>query len=153
MIVQSIGAQQAHVWTGLSSDAPLAPAADGVEVSPPGGVLVRRAPGTAAVDFGQTIRLSPAWRACTAGGRRRSSLQHGGTRQPAPGSQAGQPQPLQPLASHSESMAWVCSLPDPAAALQYLQRAALLSRAAGPGGPLVAQPSENFATPLPCGFK
>lgn len=50
-------------------------------------------------------------------------------------------------------MAWLFAMPDPAAALQYLQRAALLARAVGPGGSLVAQPGENFQTVLPCGFK
>eukprot|EP00887_Chlorella_sp_A99_P000656 scaffold5.g656.t1 len=35
---------------------------DGVEVSPPGGLLLRRAPGTAACEFGQALPLSAAWR-------------------------------------------------------------------------------------------
>lgn len=133
--------------------------ADGVEVSPPGGVLVRRAPGTAAFPFGQLISLrtcwapsvgSPAGTAVRAAGGgtppgmpRRSTLQG----RPAQGQQA-----QQQLNIHSESVAWVCNLLDPAAALEYLQRVAMLAKAAGPGGGLVSQPGECFATPLPCGF-
>lgn len=46
----------------------------------------------------------------------------------------------------------MCNMQDPAAALEYLQRAALLAKTAGPAGSLVTQPGENFATLLPCGF-
>ncbi|KAL4434260.1 hypothetical protein ABPG75_000701 [Micractinium tetrahymenae] len=144
--------------------------ADGVEVSPPGGVLVRRAPGTAAFPFGQHIPLHTCWAAAAGGGidtgtgsaaarasggsspprpPRRTTLQSGAGRTAA-GQQAQQAQ--KQLSTHSESVAWVCNLPDPAAALEYLQRAALLAKAAGPGGGLVGQPGECFATALPCGF-
>lgn len=58
----------------------------------------------------------------------------------------------QQLSIYDESTAWLCSLPDPAAALEYLQRAALLARGPGLGGGLVSQPGECFATALPCGF-
>lgn len=132
----------------LSAACPLH-STDGVEVSPPGGVLVRRAPGDAACDFGQLIPLATAWSAAAAAAskaRRRSTLQPGG----AP---VGQQQQQQQLVIHPESLAWACSLPDPAAALDCIQRAALLAKAAGPGGTLVGQPGECFATTLPCGFR
>ena len=158
-------------------------AADGVEVSPPGGVLVRRAPGTDAFDFGQLIPLHTCWSAGGSGaraGRKRTTVQHGpGPGQPAAGQvgigalpaashqqrqvagqQQQQPQPQPPqqpspqqLVIHGESVAWACNMPDPAAALDYLQRAAALSKAAGPGAALVQQPGENFGTALPCGFR
>ncbi|PRW59281.1 hypothetical protein C2E21_2538 [Chlorella sorokiniana] len=125
--------------------------ADGVEVSPPGGVLVRRAPGDAVSDFGQFIPLTTAWSAAAAAAskaRRRSTLQPGG----APAGQQQQQQHQQQLIIHPESLAWACSLPDPVGALDCIQRAALQAKAAGPGGTLVGQPGECFATTLPCGF-
>ncbi|PSC76354.1 N-methyltryptophan oxidase [Micractinium conductrix] len=133
--------------------------ADGVEVSPPGGVLVRRAPGTAAFPFGQHIPLTTMWSAAAAASaagkakqqQRRTTQQSSTQRAAAAGCGGGVVQQQQ-LTLHSESVAWVCNLPDPAAALEYLQRAALLAKAAGPSGGLLAQPGENFATPLPCGF-
>lgn len=123
-----------------------------MEVSPPGGVLLRRAPGTAAFDFGQEVLLSPCWAApgCAKPSRRRTSLQHG-AKAPAAGA-AGAAGGTAPLVIHSESLAWACSLPDPAAAIEYLQRAALLSKAAGAGA-LVGQPGENCGSVLPCGFR
>lgn len=139
-------------------------AADGVEVSPPGGVIVRRAPGTAAFPFGQLIPLHTSW-AAQAGSRAAGTLARAGgssspprpprraplqvaSGRPAPGQQAQQAQ--QQLSIHDESVAWLCNLPDPVAALEYLQRVALLAR--GLVGGLVSQPGECFATPLPCGF-
>ena len=124
-----------------------------MEVSPPGGVLVRRAPGTAAFDFGQRIPLSTCWLGAAGGraGSQRSPLQPGA--RPAAGSAAGAAgMQHQQLVLHSESMAWACNLPNPTAAFENLQRAALLAKAAGPAGPLVQQQGENFATVLPCGF-
>ena len=123
-----------------------------MEVSPPGGVLLRRAPGTAAFDFGQEVLLSPCWTAPGGAkpGRRRTSLQHG-AKAPAAGA-AGAAGGAAPLVIHSESLAWACSLPDPAAAIEYLQRAALLGKAAGAGA-LVGQPAENCGSVLPCGFR
>lgn len=120
-----------------------------MEVSPPGGVLVRRAPGTASFEFGQDILLSPCWAPAGSAkpGRSRSSLHHGGKAQAA-----GSAGAAAPLAIHGEGLAWACSLPDPAAAIEYLQRAALLGKAAGAGA-LVGQPGENCGSVLPCGFR
>lgn len=127
-----------------------------MEVSPPGGLLVRRAPGTAAFDFGQLIPLRTCWTAAGAGRvGHRSTLQHGvNGRQLTVGSPGGGPSAQQQqLVIHSESLAWACNLPDPAAALEYLQRAMLMAKVAGPGGMLVGQPGENFGAVLPCGFR
>lgn len=44
-------------------------------------------------------------------------------------------------------------MPDPAAALSYLQRSAPAAKAAGAGGMLASQAGPNFATVLPCGFR
>ncbi|KAI3438935.1 hypothetical protein D9Q98_001349 [Chlorella vulgaris] len=144
--------------------------ADGVEVSPPGGVLLRRAPGTAEFDFGQLIPLNTCWqtagaraasrqRAATTsrsarGGPQAGTLTAAGgrmKRQTQQGHQAEQQQQQQ-LAVQNETVAWACNMPDPAAALDFLQRAAVALKAAGPAGPLLQQPGENFCTPLPCGF-
>jgi hypothetical protein len=142
-----------------------------VEVSPPGGVLLRRAPGTAEFDFGQLIPLNTCWqtagaraasrqRAATTsrsarGGPQAGTLTAAGgslKRQTQQGHQAEQQQQQQ-LAVQNETVAWACNMPDPAAALDFLQRAAVALKAAGPAGPLLQQPGENFCTPLPCGFR
>lgn len=78
--------------------------ADGQEVSPPGGLLLRRAPGTAAADFGQTLPLGTAWRssgcssststaAAAPAGIRRSSMAH----QPQPQAGKAAPRASSPL--------------------------------------------------------
>lgn len=154
-VLQLPGPCSSSLTTPRSAGTP----ADGVEVSPPGGVLVRRAPGTAAFPFGQHIPLTTMWSAAAAASaagkakqqQRRTTQQSSTQRAAAAGCGGGVVQQQQ-LTLHSESVAWVCNLPDPAAALEYLQRAALLAKAAGPSGGLLAQPGENFATPLPCGF-
>lgn len=127
--------------------------------------MLRRAPGTTAIEFGQLLPLTACWASAAAaaaggGSRSRTSQQHTWRQAPAslptPAAQMQQQQQqagAMALVVHSEAAAWACNMPDPAAALDCLQRAALLAKAAGPAGCLVAQPGECFATPLPCGFR
>jgi hypothetical protein len=44
-------------------------------------------------------------------------------------------------------------MPDPAAVLDYLQRATVPGKAAGSAAAMLQQPGENFGTVLPCGFR
>lgn len=111
-------------------------------MSPPGGILLRKAPGTAALDFGQLIPLSTAWQqdpvslaaghvpqpgspaaalAAGAAAQRRTSVQGGGggrlSPQPARQAVAGLG-----VRVWDEATAWVCNMPDPIAASEYVLR-------------------------------
>lgn len=114
-------------------------------MSPPGGVLLRKAPGTAAFDFGQLIPLSVMWqqeqpssssasRASMPGGpataaagagaaaRRRTTTQGGGKHSTQPAAQGGSGALGTAVAVWDETTAWVCNMPDPVAAAEFLQR-------------------------------
>ncbi|GAB4816700.1 hypothetical protein N2152v2_003746 [Parachlorella kessleri] len=144
--------------------------ADGVEVSPPGGVLVRKAPGTAAFDFGQLIPLSTQWvqqqhhdqqqhlqlqadlssanLPGSPAASRRSTMQGGHNRLNQPVVKQGHGGTGGPVARvWDEGTAWVCNMPKPLAAAEYLHRVAAWRK-----NNTLHQPTESFATPLPCGF-
>ena len=109
-------------------------------MSPPGGILLRKAPGTAAFDFGQFIPLTTLWQPTQqqqqqqqqqlslpsplpVGARRRTTMQHGsggagGRLSPQP----GKGQPGGQVALWDEITAWVTNCPDPLLAAEYLQR-------------------------------
>lgn len=115
-----------------------------MEVSPPGGILLRKAPGTAAFDFGQFIPLTTLWQqqlgspppatlpvspaTAATGARRRTTMQHQGgcggrlSRQPGSGAQPGVAEAAEGVALWDESTAWVSNFPDPLLAAEYLQR-------------------------------
>lgn len=106
--------------------------ADGVEVSPPGGILVRKAPGTAAIPFGQVISLGTAWVRRQGSRQASPELPESATRcttmQAGGGRHMYQHQARHvghsPEGSHpwDETTAWVTNMPDPLAAAEYLQR-------------------------------
>lgn len=122
-----------------------------MEVSPPGGILLRKAPGTAAFDFGQFIPLTTLWQqqhlqqpqqpqrspppvlpaspaTAAAGARRRTTMQHHGgcsgglSVHPSSGTPPGASDAAGGVALWDESTAWVCNFQDPLLAAEYLQR-------------------------------